>query len=207
MSEVLDMQVYSLLARMHETRDHGCRQLRDSATEQARQVIAEARQQARRRVKEAVIEKRRQVDEHCRRVRVELETRQRDRLFLEVGERLARGLSALPAALQARWADPAARRRWCRHVLDGAALVLRQGRWEIRVGPGLDESELRELGNAAGELAGEAAQVRVDESLAAGIVVSHDGACYDGSIAGLTSSRNAVQAALLSELAAMEAAP
>lgn len=207
MSEVLDMRVYSLLARMHETRDHGCRQLRESAAEQAQQVLAEARQRARRRVKEAVIEKRRRVDEHCRRVRVELESRQRDRRFSEIGECLAQGLSALPAALAARWTDPAARRRWCRHVLDGAALVLRQGRWDIRVAPGLDAAERRELGTVAGRLAGEAAQVREDDGLAAGVVVSHDGACYDGSTAGLTSNRNAVQAALLSELAAAGSAP
>ena len=207
MSEILDLQVYSLLARMHETRDQGCRQLRESAADQARQVVAEARQRARRRIKEAVIEKRRQVEEHCRRVRVELESRQRDRLFSEIGERRATGLSALPAALEARWTDPAARRRWCRHVLDGAALVLRQGRWDVRVAPGLDEAERRELGTAASALAGEAAQVQVDDGLAVGIVVSHDGARYDGTIDGLLADRMRVQAALLAELGRAEDAP
>jgi hypothetical protein len=41
--------------------------------------------------------------------------------------------------------------------------------------------------------------------LEAGLAVVHDGARYDGTIAGLMADRNRVQAALLAELAALEA--
>jgi len=207
MSEVLDLQVYSLLARIHETREHGCRRLRESAGDEARQIVAEARQRARRRVKDAVVEKRRRVEEHCRRVRVGLDARRRDELFAELGRRLAAGLDALPAALGERWADAGQRHAWCRHVLDGAGLVLRPGRWTLLVAPGPDADELHELATAAGELAGEAPGMEVRDELTAGLVIAHDGARYDGTIAGLTASRNAVQAALLAELATLEGAP
>lgn len=207
MSEVVDLQVYSLLARIHETRDHGCRQLRESAAAQAGQVVTEARQRARQRVKDAALEKRRRVEDHCRRVRVDIEARHRSERFAELGKRLAAGLAALPAVLERRWADPEGRGAWCRRILDGAAQVLRRGDWSLAVAPGLDPEELGALAATAGTLAGGTVAVEVRPDLQAGLVVMHDGARYDGTITGLTSSRHALQAALLAELAALEAAP
>ncbi len=204
MSEVLDLQVYSLLARLHEARDAGCREMREAAEEQAQQLVREARHRARTRIKDAVREKRRRVAEHCRRVRVELETRHRDARFAALGERLAAGLAALPAALEARWQDEAVRRAWCRHVLAGAAQVLREGDWALAVAPGLGDAERRELTAAATDLAGSQVTVEDQPGLTAGLVVTHDGARYDGSVAGLLADRNGVQAALLAELAALE---
>ena len=204
MSEVLDLQVYSLLARLHEARDAGCRELREAAEEQAQQLVREAHHRARTRIKDAAREKRRRVAEHRRRVRVELETRHRDARFTALGERLATGLAALPAALEARWQDQSVRRGWCRHVLDDAAQVLREGDWALAVAPGLGEAERRELTDAATELAGSQVTVEDQPGLAAGLVVTHDGARYDGSVAGLMADRNGVQAALLAELAALE---
>jgi hypothetical protein len=205
MSEVLDMQVYSLLARMHETRDAGCRQLRESAEAQAREIVTEARRRARQRVKEAVLEKRRQVEEHCRQARVELETRSRADRFAGLGRRLEEGLAALPGALSERWSDPAARDSWCRYVLDGAAVALRPGRWTLALAPGLGAAEREALAGSASEAAGEPVESQEDPALEAGLVVVHDGARYDGTIRGLMADRNRVQAALLAELAALEA--
>jgi hypothetical protein len=201
-SEVLDMQVYSLLARMHELRDRGCRQLREAAAADAQRLVAEARHRARQRVKDAVVEKRRRVEEHCRRVRVELESRRREERFAELGARLTEGLAALPAALEARWSRPDQRRGWCHHVLDGAAGVLRPGRWTLLAAPGLTGEEQEELVRAAGAMAGEAVTLELREDLTAGLVVTHDGARYDGSVAGMTANHNAVRAALLAELGA-----
>lgn len=205
MSELLDLQVYSLLARMHEARDEGCRRLREAAGEQAREVVAGARTRARRRVKEAVIEKRRQVEEHCRRARVELETQRRAERFAELRRRLDEGLSALPLVLAARWSDAAARRAWCRHVLEGAAVALRPGHWRLTLAPGLDPAEREALAQVAAAASGEAAELDEDPALEAGLVVAHDGARYDGTTGGLLADRHRVQAALLAELAAPEA--
>jgi hypothetical protein len=205
MSELLDLQVYSLLARMHAARDEHCRRLRESAEAQAREVVSEARQRARQRVKEAVVEKRRQVEEHCRRVRVEMETRGRTERFAELGHRLEEGLSALPAALEARWTDAAARRDWCRQVLEGAKATLRPGRWTLSFAPGLGAEDREALGKAASAAAGESVEVREDPTLVAGMRVTHGGARYDGTVGGLMADRHRVQAALLAELAALEA--
>jgi len=204
-SELLDMQVYSLLARMHATREENCSRLREVATAQAHEVVAEARRRARQRVKEAVIEKRRQVDEHCRRARVEMETRGRAERFAELGRRLEEGLSALPTVLAELWADDDTRRVWCQHVLEGAAATLRPGGWSIRLAPGPGPADREALVEAAARAAGEPVELQEDPSLGAGLLVTHDGARYDGTIGGLMADRNRVQAALLAELAAPEA--
>jgi len=205
MSELLDMQVYSLLARMHAARDENCRRLREAASAQAHEIVADARRRARQRVKEAVVEKRRQVEEHCRRARVELETRGRAERFAELGHHLEAGLSALPGVLAGRWADDDARREWCRCVLEGARATLRPGRWVLTLAPGPAAGDQEALAEAASRAAGEPVELREDPALEAGLLVAHDGARYDGTVGGLMADRNRVQAALLAELAALEA--
>lgn len=205
MSELLDMQVYSLLARMHAARDENCRRLRESAAAQAHEIVTDARRRARQRVKEAAIEKRRQVAEHCRRARVEMETRSRAERFAELGSRLEQGLSALPGVLAGQWTDGAARRAWCRQVLEGATATLRPGRWVLTLAPGAGAADREALAEAASRAAGEPVELREDPALEAGLLVAHDGARYDGTVSGLMADRNRVQAALLAELAALEA--
>jgi hypothetical protein len=206
LSEVLDLQVYSLLARLHEEQDSACRRLREAASAQAAQLVAEGRSRARRRVREAVVEKRRRVEEHCRQVRVKLETRRREEHFTELGKRLADGLGMLPGALAARWAERAARGAWCAMVLDGAAASLRRGAWRIEIAPGLADAERDQLIARAAGLAGSEVRLVEVESLRAGLIVLHDGVRFDGSVAGLLSDSLRVQAALLAELGKEERA-
>jgi hypothetical protein len=207
LSEVLDLQVYSLLSRLHEEQDSACRRLREAANEQSAQLVAEGRSRARSRVREAVLEKRRRVDGHCRRVRVKLETRRREEHFAALGKRLADGLALLPDALQARWADEASRGSWCRMVLDEAAASLRRGSWRVEVAPGPTDAERDRLAAQAAGLAGAEVEVAEVASLGAGLVVLHDGVRLDGSVAGLLSDSLRVQAALLADLAVGERAP
>jgi aryl carrier-like protein len=207
MTDVLDVQVYALLSRLHAEQDAGCRKLRETASEQAARLVAEARRRARARVKEAVLQKRQRVEEHCRRVRVELESKQRDRSFHEMSDLLARGLDSLPRVLAERWRDAGARDKWCEQVLAGAAAALRPGAWQLTVAPGLAAERLQALSEAASALAGAPAEVREDPALAAGLRIVHEGACYDGTVAGLLSDRTRVQAGLLAELGHKEAKP
>lgn len=204
MSNVLDLQVYSLLARLHAEQDAGCRKLRDAAAEQSRQLITEARSRARQRIKDAVMEKRRRVEDHCRQVRVRLETRRREERFAKLGKRLDDGLARLPVALQERWADSEARGVWCEMVLRGADATLRRGVWRIEVACGLSPQERDELAASAGRLAGSEVDIEEREQLGAGIAVVHDGVRLDGTIQGLLSDTTRVEAALLAELGAGE---
>jgi hypothetical protein len=204
LSGVVDLQVYSLLSRLHAEREAGCSRLREAAAEQSRRLVGEARARARLRIKEAVKEKRRRVEEHCRQVRVRLEARHRDEHFAELGKRLREGLGLLPDALAARWSDEASRRRWCRMVLHTASATLRSGTWRIEVARGMSPAERNELAAGAGRLAGEDVSVGERDDLTAGIVVLHDGVRLDATIAGLLSDTARVEAALLAGLGAGE---
>jgi hypothetical protein len=201
-SEVVDLQVYSLLARLNQDQDVACRKLRDAAAAQAAQLAAEARSRARLRLKAAVLEKRRRVEEHCRKVRVKLETRRREEQFAELGKRLADGLAMLPGALAERWANEEWRHGWCQMVLDGAASAMRRGAWRMEIAPGLSPAERTELASRAAALAGSEVDMEEIEALQAGLAVVHDGVRFDGTIAGLLANGTRVQAALLAELGA-----
>ncbi len=200
MSTVLDMQVYSLLARLNAEREEGCRRITSEARDEAADLVVEARRRARSQVKAAVVEKRRRVAEHCRRVRTEVEARQRERYFSELGARLAEALEALPQALGRRWQEPDARRRWCESTVGAAQEVLSAGHWQVSVAPGLSAAEREWLVDYAARAAGGTAEVTEDPSLGAGIVVSEARSRCDGSIAGLTADRSRVESALLAEL-------
>ena len=204
MSEVLDLQVYSLLARLNQDQDVACRELRDAAAAQAAQLVAAAHDRARSRLKAAALEKRRRVEEHCRKVRVKLETRRREEQFAELGKRLGDGLAMLPAALAERWADAEPRGAWCRMVLDGSALAMRRGAWRLEVAPGLSAAERAELAERATTLAGRVVAMEEIAELRAGLAVVHEGVRFDGTVAGLLADGARVQAALLAELGAGE---
>jgi len=202
MSSVLDMQVYALLGRLGGEREEACRKLRDAAREQADETLREARQRARARVRAAVREKRERVAEHCRRVRVDLETKRRDHDFGCLSGALEAGVARLPRVLAQRWTDPAARARWCAAVITGAGPLLGRGRWEIEHAPGLGADELERLAAQAAALAGEACVLREEPALGTGLRIYRGGACYDATTAGLTAQRARLESALLAEIAA-----
>ncbi|KPJ82474.1 MAG: hypothetical protein AMJ58_01010 [Gammaproteobacteria bacterium SG8_30] len=206
MSDVLELQVHSLLSRMQAECDQACTRLREEATERSSRLVQEARHRARMRVKEAVAEKRLRVREHCRRVQAEVDAKQRDRRFVELTEQLARGLQLLPDVLAERWQVDEARAAWCRQVLEDAAAALGGGRWRIDLAPGTSPAERETLAHDAARLAGEAAEIFEDGGAQAGLRISRDGACYDGTVDGLLADRMRVQAALLAELGDEESA-
>lgn len=200
MSTVLDMQVYSLLARLNSECEAGCRRITSEARDEAADLVAEARRRARSQVKAAVLEKRRRVREHCQRVRTEVEARQRERYFAQLGSRLAAALEALPRALERHWREPVARRRWCESIVDAAHEVLAAGHWQVSVAPGLSTAERDWLVDYAAQAAGGTAEVAEDPALGAGLAVNEGRSRCDGSIAGLTADRSRVESALLAEL-------
>lgn len=203
MSAMLDMQVYALLARLAAEREETCRKLLDDARAQAAETLRVARQRARQRIKAAVRDKRERVAEHCRRVRVELETRRRNREFACLVAALRAGLARLPDAIEARWSAPAARRRWCEAAVRGAARALGRGGWRVEHAPGLDAGEAAELAALAAGLGGEDCALTEVPQLRAGLRVLRGGATYDATLAGLVAQRERLEAALLAEIAAL----
>ncbi len=203
MSSILDMQVYALLGRLGAEREEACRRQLDEARAQASETLEEARKRARKRVKAAVRDKRERVAEHCRRVRVDLETHRRDHEFHCLASALQAGLARLPKVIEARWAEPAARRRWCESALEGAAAVLGRGGWRVEHAPGLGAGEAAQLATLASRLGGDDCAVAEIPEMRAGLRIQRGGASYDATLAGLTAQRDRLEAALLAEITAL----
>lgn len=203
MSSILDMQVYALLGRLGAEREEACRELLEDARAQAAETLEEARKRARKRVRAAVREKRERVAEHCRRVRVDLETHRRDHEFECLAGALQAGLARLPRVIEARWAEPAARQRWCESALEGAAAVLGRGGWRVEHAPGLADGEVSRLAALAARLGGEDCALAEVPGMRAGMRILRGGASYDATLAGLTAQRNRLEAALLAEITAL----
>jgi hypothetical protein len=150
-----------------------------------------------------VREKRERVAEHCRRVRVDLETHRRDHDFECLAGALQAGLARLPGEIEARWAEPAARQCWCESALEGAAAVLGRGGWRVEHAPGLGEGGAERLSALATRLGGEDCVLAEVEGMRAGLRILRGGASYDATLAGLIAQRDRLEAALLAEITAL----
>ncbi len=200
MSTLLDMQVYALLERLHAEQHTACEGIIADARSAAQDLVAAARERARARVKAAVLEKRRRVEEHCRRVRTDLDAADRAAGFATRRAWLRDALEQLPQALQQRWQDGGHRQRWCAMVLDEAAAALDHARWEVAVAAGMPEAERKALAEHAARLCGDAVQVSEESTLSAGLVVRAQRSTCDGSVAGLMADRAWIESALLAEI-------
>jgi hypothetical protein len=205
MSSVLDMQVYALLGRLGAEREESCRSLIAEAEAQAAEQLADARKRARQRVRWAVREKRERVADHCRRVRVDLETQRRDRDFQCLSAALQAGLARLPAVIEARWRDPAARQRWCEAAVADAARVLGRGGWRVEHARGPVGDERDRLASLVAARGGDDGVLVESPALRAGLRILLGGASYDASLEGLVAQRAQLEAALLAEIAALTA--
>lgn len=201
MSIVLEAQVSALLARLEAQRERQCRDVVAQAHTEAQQMLRDARHRGRAQLREAVLAKRARVAERCRRQRLDIEAAARQHDFVCLRIDLDSGLAGLPAALQARWNDPAAQLAWCETLLAEAARLMGRGGWRVEHAPGIDATALATLEARVRALGGEDCTLGEDTTLTAGLRVRRGGTCLDGTPAGLMSDRARLEAALLDELA------
>lgn len=198
MSTLLELQVQSLLERVRRQRDAECAAATWDAERQVATLLADAKRLARERVRAAAREKRERVAERCRKAAAAAETAGRAAAFVHERELLARAAESLPAALVARWRDPAARLAWARAALRLAARRLVGREWRIAAAPGFAPDERDALLGFARELGAHA--VFDADAGEAGLVVRTPGASLDATPRGLLADAQAVAARVLAAL-------
>lgn len=192
---VRSLQVTSLLARLREEAESVAAGVDWDADAEVDAILGAARRDARARVRAAAREQRRAVAERVRAARAAAGTRERAAGFERDGALLAAGLAALPGALDARWRDPAARRKWCAATARLAARRLVARDWTATPGRDLDaadRAEVEAVARAAGATLAWAPGVATG-----GLVVAGGGARVDATCEGLLADRAAVGALLL----------
>lgn len=195
MNGALELQVASLLGRVHRVSDERIGELRANREAQVETIERDARREARRLLRAASHAKRERVRERCREALAELDAERRRRDFEVDRGVIGAALAALPEALERRWRDADARRAWCAQAGTIAAARLVARDWRIALGAGVSEPERNALAAAAAAHGARAECVTgaggVGLSIAAGPSV------VDATVAGLLADGEAIAARLL----------
>lgn len=197
---VIEAQVQSLLELVENQRETRCAELREEAERQARVLLAEAHAEARRRMHQVAEEERLHAREQIAAAEAQLQTRIRQQQHKTALLMLHEGWEQLGEAVLRRWKDEAGRRRWIGALLRQALHALPHCSWTIQHPPGWDPAECAELNARIHSHCGEAPHFESTPELHAGLRISTEGACLDGSLEGLLSDRHAIEAQLLAQL-------
>jgi hypothetical protein len=198
-SEVLHVQVETLLARVHDAARRARWELESDADAQVRAIVADARHRARATVRAAAREKRERVADRCRRARAAAETHDRAASFAREAHVARTVRAALPAALERRWREAATRREWCRAALSVAARMLIAREWRLSIAAGATADDRATLTNDAA-LAGIAVHVCDACVERAGLRIDGGRVTVDASVAGLLADTDAIEARALALL-------
>ena len=193
-------QMEQLLALLERHRQDTCERVLAESRREAADLARQARRAARQRVAAAVAGERRRLAETVRDAEAHIATRKRQRRQAQAAHWLERGWALLEQALAARWADPAARRVWCRSLFLQGQGALGSGGWVVEYPQGSDVEAIRHCMQEV--IGGQSARLVADPELRAGLRIHADDACLDGSIAGLTADHAQVQALLLAQMIA-----
>lgn len=198
---VLDTQTLALLRRLSREQEMRTRHAREDADGQAREIVRRARSEARARVHQAVLETRREVEQAVARRKAAIDTRERRAHQAVLRRLLEDAWRRLPAALEARWADPAARAQWCRSACAQARRsLLHTGHLRVELDPRWRGEIDRVVAEAFPEAERAALEVVPVEGLGAGLRVRGGRACVDATVPGLVAARERVAAELLAEV-------
>lgn len=194
----LEARKAALLALVEDDRQRQRQALLAAADAQAGALRRQARAQARARVREAVAAARERRASALAAAEARRQTRERLARQHRDSAALVAAWAALPAAMERRWRDAAARAAWLAHALARAARELDGDGddWTLRHAEGPAVAEIA----AAGAPAGALPATRVDPALRAGLRIGRGGNVLDASLAGLLGDRDTVSALLLQRL-------
>ena len=197
-----------LISHLARERDQSLARIQEQTEGEVGALLADARARARARVREAVADERRRAERELRGVTARTETRLRQRFHQTASELLDRTTPLLGNALDQRWQDPEARRRWLDDALELARRRLPAGSWTLEHPPELGADELhRALKRVAAPKADLHITPRPAQQLTAGVRVCCGGACLDASREGLLADPERIRGLLLARLEAAGALP
>ncbi|MGD2112066.1 MAG: V-type ATP synthase subunit E family protein [Gammaproteobacteria bacterium] len=202
-----DAQLQHLLALVERDREARCREVTGTAEQQARAIVRQAHRDARAHAHQDLEALREQIRQRVISAQAQEQTRlrqlrqQADQAFLDAA------WQPLQEALQRHWQEPAHRQQWIAQLVEAAAARLIGSDWLIEHPPDWPADERVALkARVSGEFA---CHPRLQEQpgLRAGLRISADEACVDGSIDGLLRRRTRIEALLLAEIARQRGSP
>jgi hypothetical protein len=196
----LEKRTQALLELIADDRRRGCGTAVDAGHREAGEIAGNAWAQARRRLRETLAAERSRLRERLGAAEAHLENERRQHDQRRSAALLAAAWNALPAALEARWADGEARRRWVSHIAEAALRQLPGGDWSVAHAPGLESAEREALAARLAGAGDDPPTIAPDEALRAGLKLRSGANLVDGSLEGLLDERTAIEARLLDRL-------
>ena len=193
-------QADALLALVEADRAKRCDAIEAEARATTASLSREAHGRARERMRAAFAEERERMRARVAAARANLETRRRVAANAFAAAQIAAGAAKLPAALDARWADAAARRAWVDDAVRQALALLGPGAWRIVHASGWPRAEREALAARLAQDHGTQVTFVEDASAGAGLAVAAGGNVVDGTRTGLLADRDEVGALLLAVL-------
>lgn len=196
----LQASLQALVDLVDADRERQCAQILGEARARAAALIDHARAEALAHLRQTFAEQRHALHAQVAAAQSRLATQQRLNAQQRTTALLGLARQQLPAALQARWVQPAARAAWVTHVLDVAHARLPAAGWRLVHGPAWPTQESHA---AAAALAGRGhadVSFETDATMTAGLKVHAAGNVVDGSLPGLLAEADEVDAALLRHL-------
>lgn len=196
----LEQQTRALLDLVETDRARRCAELLGASRGRAEALLAQAHAQARARMRRAFAEQRQRHHERMADAQARLATQRRLHEQQRNAALLRLAWQQLPAALLARWRQPAAREAWITQVLACAQARLPREPWRIVHAPDWPLAEQAARVPALTASSGSAPRFEADASIPAGLKVMASGNVIDGTQAGLLADRPAIEARLLREM-------
>jgi hypothetical protein len=190
----------ALLDLVEADRARQCAAILGDAEARAQALRRQTQAEALARLRQTFDEQRQLQQQHLAAALARLATRRRLQAQQRSSALLREAWQRLPAALQARWQQPAARAAWVAGVLRAAQACLPQGAWRIVHAADWPAAERQALADALAGPLGERPRFEPDDSIGAGLKIAVEGNVIDGTLAGLLADRAAIDARLLQHL-------
>lgn len=193
----LSSRVKELLEVVEQNREKRCAELLDRARAEADGIVRQAWQKTRARLHHEVLQAREQYRRHLLLEQASNAARLRqlsdrvDRAWLE------QAWQPLQEALIRRWQSAENRTLWVETLVRQALARLVRHNWQIEHPADWPAPEQQQLASRLLPVLGEAPVFVADPALPAGLRVRTEGACVDGSCAGLLRDRAHIESVLL----------
>jgi vacuolar-type H+-ATPase subunit H len=197
---VAEQSLDALLGLVSEHQVAECQRLISDARVQAAQITRAAHRQARSRMHDAIAEERQRAAREISAAQAHVATLRRQHRQRFTVALLDEGWALLVAELQKRWTDPTARAQWVAGLVREAHSRLPAGPQRVVHPADWPHEEQESLAQQLGGAPGHVPQFVEEGAIRAGLRLSADGACVDGTVDGLLADKSAIQGELLALL-------
>lgn len=193
-------QVQDLLELVEKNRERRCKEILEQADQRTQEIIRQAYRTARARLHQTVEDERQRTRQRLAAAHAELQSRHRQHWHQLARKLIDAAWQRLQPALEHRWREDTSRAQWVDGLVIQAMSSLPAGTWHIAYPPDWGDQEQDDLANRVTEHCGEPPVLEADSGISAGLRITTDGICLDGTCRGLLRDRVAIEARLLHEL-------